>query len=175
MVAQENDAEAARAAAREGQRATAREREDDARDEDASARANASGSRPRGAPKVKKRRSSVDSTPRAHVSGSLSAGHTDDEDHENVDEENDDGDDDDDEDEEDDERPRLPPMKAPPLLPSQIERLSDPEARLILGRWNARLRGLKRRANDLAHQFPTSNVLVMFSKPFQTKRRRGKW
>jgi hypothetical protein len=69
----------------------------------------------------------------------------------------------------------LRPMKAPPLLPSQVERLSDPEARLILGRWNARLRGLKRRAKDLAHQFPTSNVLVMFSKPFQTKRRRGQW
>ena len=66
-------------------------------------------------------------------------------------------------------------IKAPPLLEEQISRLSEVETRKVLGRWNARLRGLKRRVEDISHQFPTSSLVLVFTKPFRSKDRRGKW
>jgi len=75
-----------------------------------------------------------------------------------------------------DERRRAPiSVKAPPLLKEQISRLSEAEQRKVLGRWNARLRGLKRRVEDMSHQFPTSSLVLVFTKPFRSKDRRGKW
>jgi len=74
------------------------------------------------------------------------------------------------------ERRRAPiSIKAPPLLEEQISRLSEVETRKVLGRWNARLRGLKRRVEDISHQFPTSSLVLVFTKPFRSKDRRGKW
>jgi hypothetical protein len=74
------------------------------------------------------------------------------------------------------ERRRAPiSIKAPPLLEEQISRLSEVETRKVLGRWNARLRGLKRRVQDISHQFPTSSLVLVFTKPFRSKDKRGKW
>jgi len=74
------------------------------------------------------------------------------------------------------ERRRAPiSVKAPPLLEEQISRLSEVETRKVLGRWNARLRGLKRRVDDISRQFPTSSLVLVFTKPFRSKDRRGKW
>jgi len=66
-------------------------------------------------------------------------------------------------------------VRAPPLLEEQISHLSEAETRKVLGRWNARLRGLKRRVQDISHQFPTSSIVLVFTKPFRSKDRRGKW
>jgi len=74
------------------------------------------------------------------------------------------------------ERRRAPiSIKAPPLLEEQISRLSEDEQRRVRGRWNARLRGLKKRVEDVSHQFPTSSLVLVFTKPFRTKDRLGKW
>lgn len=70
---------------------------------------------------------------------------------------------------------RMSVVKAPRLEQDAIDRLTIHERKLVLGRWNARLRGLKRRVDDIATQFPTSSVVLLFTKPFQTKRRYGRW
>ncbi len=68
-----------------------------------------------------------------------------------------------------------PPIKAAPLLDGDILGLGDDERRRVLARWSGRLRGIKRRALDLGRQFPTSSVLVYFTKPFPTAKREGMW
>lgn len=71
--------------------------------------------------------------------------------------------------------PFMPPAKAPPLRAEDIPGLNTAERRLVLSRWNSRLRALKNRARDISYQFPTSNVMVFLSKPFPTERRHGWW
>jgi len=71
--------------------------------------------------------------------------------------------------------PFMPPAKAPPLRAEDIPGLNTAERRLVLSRWNSRLRALKNRARDISYQFPTSNVMVFLSKPFATERRHGWW
>lgn len=68
-----------------------------------------------------------------------------------------------------------PPIKAAPLLDGDILGLGDDERRRVLARWSGRLRGIKRRALDLGRQFPTSSVLVYFTKPFPAAKREGMW
>ena len=53
--------------------------------------------------------------------------------------------------------------------------MNTAQRRRVLSRWNSRLRALKNRARDLSYQFPTSNVMVFLSRPFQTERRHGWW
>lgn len=71
-------------------------------------------------------------------------------------------------------RPRFS-GKSPPLREEQITTLSEADRRRALARWNARLRGLKRRIDTIAEQFPTSSIVLLFTKPFRTKERQGKW
>ena len=66
-------------------------------------------------------------------------------------------------------------IKAPPLKEEDIVRLTEVEQKKVLSRWNARLRGLKRRVVDISQQFPTSSIVLVFTKPFRTKDRQGKW
>ena len=73
------------------------------------------------------------------------------------------------------EQPFVPPAKAPPLRAEDIPGMNTAERRLVLSRWNSRLRALKNRARDISYQFPTSNVMVFLSKPFPTERRHGWW
>lgn len=68
-----------------------------------------------------------------------------------------------------------PPAKAPPLRADDIIKLDERGRRMVLGRWNSRLRGLKRRADDCARQFPTASVVLLFTKPFRAARRAGRW
>lgn len=68
-----------------------------------------------------------------------------------------------------------PPVKAPPLTEREIAALDQVEQRRVLARWNARLRGLKRRVVDIAQQFPTTSVLFYCSKPLRLDGRRGRW
>jgi hypothetical protein len=70
---------------------------------------------------------------------------------------------------------RLNVVKAPRLEQDAIDLLSFEERKLVSGRWTARLRGSKLRLHDIASQFPTSSVVLLFTKPFQSKRRHGKW
>jgi len=95
-----------------------------------------------------------------------------------------DGDGDDEEEEDDDgddgQRQRLlkragPPAKAPPLTEDQVAALDETQQRRVLARWNARLRGLKRRAKDIASQFPTSSIVLFCSKPLRVDGRKGRW
>jgi hypothetical protein len=65
--------------------------------------------------------------------------------------------------------------KAPPLDQAAIESLSDVERRRVLARWNSRLRSVKRRIEDCANQFPTSSIVLVFTKPFRSKERLHKW
>ena len=68
-----------------------------------------------------------------------------------------------------------PPIRAPPLLPEDIDRLSKVDRKRVLARWSGRLRGLKNRALELSRQFPTSNICVYFTKPFPVATRAGMW
>ena len=61
------------------------------------------------------------------------------------------------------------------LRAEDIPGLNTAERRLVLCRWNSRLRSLKNRVLDISYQFPTSNVMVCLSKPFPTERRQGRW
>ena len=100
----------------------------------------------------------------------------DDEDDEDEEEEEDE---DEDEDEDDEARPprrlvgRAP--RAAPLTEDDIRLLTHEERRKVLGRWNARLRGLKKKVSQLSGQFPTSSFVVLFTKPIPTLRKAGKW
>ena len=68
-----------------------------------------------------------------------------------------------------------PPIRAPPLLPEDIDRLSKVDRKRVLARWSGRLRGLKNRALELSRQFPTSNICFYFTKPFPVATRAGLW
>ena len=73
-------------------------------------------------------------------------------------------------------RPRATrPVKKGPLEIDTIETLTEPERRRIMSRWHARNRSLQQRVADLSHQFPTSNIICFFTKPFHALRKRGKW
>ena len=73
-------------------------------------------------------------------------------------------------------RPRATrPVKKGPLDIDTIARLTEPEKRRVLSRWHARNRSLQQRVHDLSHQFPTSNIICRFTKPFHSLRKRGKW
>jgi hypothetical protein len=69
---------------------------------------------------------------------------------------------------------RGPPAKAPPITADQIELLDVAQRKKVLARWNARVRGLKSRAADIAHQFPTSSMVLYCSKPLRLERK-GTW
>lgn len=70
-------------------------------------------------------------------------------------------------------RGRRPPSA--PLLERDIPALNHAQRRRVLGRWNTRLRGLKRKITDLSKQFPTSSFVFLFTKPIPTLRKTGKW
>lgn len=95
------------------------------------------------------------------------------------DDEEDEGDEDDEEEDDDEARPprrlggRAP--RAAPLTEEDILLLTHEERRKVLGRWNARLRGLKKKVSQLSGQFPTSSFVVLFTKPIPTLRKAGKW
>jgi len=73
-------------------------------------------------------------------------------------------------------RPVPPRARAPPLTPSDIAALNKAGKRLVLARWGARVRGLKRRLSALSEQYPTSSFLLLFTKPVLTEcRRTGVW
>ena len=65
--------------------------------------------------------------------------------------------------------------KAPPLTASMIEALDAVESRRVLARWSARMRSVKRRVQDCARQFPTSSLVLVFTKPFRSADNRLKW
>ena len=65
--------------------------------------------------------------------------------------------------------------KAPPLTASMIEVLDAVESRRVLARWSARMRSVKRRVQDCARQFPTSSLVLVFTKPFRSADNRLKW
>ena len=73
-------------------------------------------------------------------------------------------------------RPVPPRGRAPPLTPSDIEALNKAGKRLVLARWAARTRGLKKRLSALSEQYPTSSFILLFTKPVLTEcRRTGVW
>lgn len=66
--------------------------------------------------------------------------------------------------------------KAPKLTQGDIDKLDDYAKKLALGRWNSRVRALRRKIDDCADQFPTSSIVLLFTKPFQQPRRQlGRW
>jgi hypothetical protein len=65
--------------------------------------------------------------------------------------------------------------KAPPLTPDMIDELNAIETRRVLARWSARMRSVKRRVEDCARQFPTSSLVLVFTKPFRSADNQRKW
>lgn len=65
--------------------------------------------------------------------------------------------------------------KAPPLTQTMIDELNTIEARRVLARWSARMRSVKRRVEDCARQFPTSSLVLVFTKPFRSADNQHKW
>jgi hypothetical protein len=65
--------------------------------------------------------------------------------------------------------------KAPPLTAEMIAELDAVETRRVLARWSARMRSVKRRVEDCARQFPTSNLVLVFTKPFRSVENQYKW
>jgi len=65
--------------------------------------------------------------------------------------------------------------KAPPLTADMIDALNDVESRRVLARWSARMRSVKRRIEDCARQFPTSSLVLVFTKPFRSADNQRKW
>ena len=104
-----------------------------------------------------------------------------DDDDEDDDEDDEDEEEDEDEDEDEDDEARPPRRlvgrapRAAPLTEDDIRLLTHEERRKVLGRWNARLRGLKKKVSQLSGQFPTSSFVVLFTKPIPTLRKAGKW
>ena len=65
--------------------------------------------------------------------------------------------------------------KAPPLTPDMIDELNAIETRRVQARWSARMRSVKRRVEDCARQFPTSSLVLVFTKPFRSADNQRKW
>lgn len=65
--------------------------------------------------------------------------------------------------------------KAPPLTQAMIDELNAIETRRVLARWSARMRSVKRRVEDCARQFPTSSLVLVFTKPFRSADNQRKW
>ena len=71
--------------------------------------------------------------------------------------------------------PRRRNAKASKLAQEDIDKLDERAKKRVVGRWNSRVRGLKRKMDDIADQFPTSSIVLLFTKPFQSRGRLGRW
>lgn len=71
--------------------------------------------------------------------------------------------------------PREAGQKAPTITADELEALTEAQRKRVSARFHARLRGLKRRVADLATQFPTADVVLMFSNPMKRRRMSRTW
>ncbi len=71
--------------------------------------------------------------------------------------------------------PREAGQKAPTITADELEALTEAQRKRVSARFHARLRGLKRRVTDLATQFPTADVVLMFSNPMKRRRMSRTW
>lgn len=65
--------------------------------------------------------------------------------------------------------------KAKPLGEEDVATLDEAGRRRALARWNARLRVLKKKIRDASAQYPTSSLVLVFTKPFRSRARSDRW